>query len=167
MGFRGLHNCFLLGDALTTFCNILLQTDWEGGFFPLTLHFSEDYPSKPPKCKFPQGFFHPNVYPSGTVCLSILNEDNVSTCCCPSKVLCHYDHYCHSTYLIPRLLSILVSFVGVETSHYSEANSCWYPRFAGPAKSCRSCTNRRLSSLHPGMLLPRNCFSYLFEALVY
>ncbi|KAJ0085901.1 hypothetical protein Patl1_08907 [Pistacia atlantica] len=53
-----------------------VSTDWEGGFFPLTLHFSEDYPSKPPKCKFPQGFFHPNVYPSGTVCLSILNEDH-------------------------------------------------------------------------------------------
>ncbi|WZZ05282.1 hypothetical protein YC2023_091203 [Brassica napus] len=51
-------------------------TDWEGGFFPLTMHFSEDYPSKPPKCKFPPGFFHPNVYPSGTVCLSILNEDS-------------------------------------------------------------------------------------------
>ncbi|CAN1813196.1 SUMO-conjugating enzyme SCE1 [Linum perenne] len=51
-------------------------TDWEGGYFPLTLNFSEDYPSKPPKCKFPQGFFHPNVYPSGTVCLSILNEDS-------------------------------------------------------------------------------------------
>uniref|UniRef100_A0A7N2R6V9 UBC core domain-containing protein n=1 Tax=Quercus lobata TaxID=97700 RepID=A0A7N2R6V9_QUELO len=52
------------------------QTDWEGGYFPLTLHFSEDYPSKPPKCKFPPNFFHPNVYPSGTVCLSILNEDS-------------------------------------------------------------------------------------------
>ena len=26
------------------------------------------------QCKFPQGFFHPNVYPSGTVCLSIINE---------------------------------------------------------------------------------------------
>lgn len=25
--------------------------------------------------KFPPNFFHPNVYPSGTVCLSILNED--------------------------------------------------------------------------------------------
>jgi ubiquitin-conjugating enzyme E2 I len=25
--------------------------------------------------KFPVGFFHPNVYPSGTVCLSILNEE--------------------------------------------------------------------------------------------
>ncbi|KAJ4802875.1 Ubiquitin-conjugating enzyme [Rhynchospora pubera] len=52
------------------------RTEWEGGFYPLTLHFSEDYPSKPPKCKFPPGFFHPNVYPSGTVCLSILNEDS-------------------------------------------------------------------------------------------
>ena len=26
------------------------------------------------QCKFPPGFFHPNVYPSGTVCLSIINE---------------------------------------------------------------------------------------------
>lgn len=50
-------------------------TDWEGGFYPLTMEFTEDYPAKPPKCKFPEGFFHPNIYPSGTVCLSILNED--------------------------------------------------------------------------------------------
>ncbi|KAI5655265.1 hypothetical protein M9H77_32452 [Catharanthus roseus] len=50
-------------------------TDWDGGCYPLTMLFSEDYPSKPPKCKFPPGFFHPNVFPSGTVCLSILNED--------------------------------------------------------------------------------------------
>jgi ubiquitin-conjugating enzyme E2 I len=34
-----------------------------------------DYPSKPPKVKFTPPLFHPNVYPSGTVCLSILNED--------------------------------------------------------------------------------------------
>lgn len=27
------------------------------------------------QCKLPAGFFHPNIYPSGTVCLSILNED--------------------------------------------------------------------------------------------
>lgn len=50
-------------------------TDWEGGFYPLSMEFTDDYPAKPPKCKFPAGFFHPNIYPSGTVCLSILNED--------------------------------------------------------------------------------------------
>lgn len=26
------------------------------------------------QCRFPAGFFHPNVYPSGQVCLSIINE---------------------------------------------------------------------------------------------
>ena len=34
-----------------------------------------DYPTKPPKCVFVPVLFHPNVYPSGTVCLSILNEE--------------------------------------------------------------------------------------------
>lgn len=50
-----------------------------------------EYPTKPPKCQFFDGrvlleadiclgkfvppLFHPNVYPSGTVCLSILNEE--------------------------------------------------------------------------------------------
>ena len=37
--------------------------------------FNEDYPSSPPKCKFDPVIFHPNVYPSGTVCLSILDEN--------------------------------------------------------------------------------------------
>ena len=50
-------------------------TDWEGGLYRLTMEFSEEYPSKPPKCKFCPPLFHPNVYPSGTVCLSILNEE--------------------------------------------------------------------------------------------
>ena len=51
------------------------QTIWENGLFPLTMYFDESYPSKPPKCKLPEGFFHPNVYPSGSICLSILNEE--------------------------------------------------------------------------------------------
>jgi ubiquitin-conjugating enzyme E2 I len=37
--------------------------------------FKDDYPSSPPKCKFDPPLFHPNVYPSGTVCLSILDEE--------------------------------------------------------------------------------------------
>ncbi|KAK7197572.1 ubiquitin-conjugating enzyme E2 [Novymonas esmeraldas] len=50
-------------------------TPWEGGEYRLRLHFTEDYPTKPPKCVFTPVLFHPNVYPSGTVCLSILNEE--------------------------------------------------------------------------------------------
>ncbi|KAI9226729.1 MAG: ubiquitin-conjugating enzyme 9 [Piptocephalis tieghemiana] len=51
------------------------ETPWEGGIYQLIMIFPEDYPTKPPKCKFTPPLFHPNVYPSGTVCLSILNEE--------------------------------------------------------------------------------------------
>lgn len=47
---------------------------WGDATYPVSISFSEEYPSKPPKVMFPAGFYHPNVYPSGTVCLSILNE---------------------------------------------------------------------------------------------
>ncbi|KAK9782856.1 hypothetical protein SCAR479_01199 [Seiridium cardinale] len=51
------------------------KTKWEGGVFKMTMTFPDEYPTKPPKCKFTPPLFHPNVYPSGTVCLSILNEE--------------------------------------------------------------------------------------------
>ncbi|KAI7864231.1 SUMO-conjugating enzyme ubc9 [Spinellus fusiger] len=52
------------------------NTAWENGIYKITLAFPEEYPSKPPKCKFTPPLFHPNVYPSGTVCLSILSDDD-------------------------------------------------------------------------------------------
>ncbi|KAK0703286.1 ubiquitin-conjugating enzyme/RWD-like protein [Lasiosphaeria miniovina] len=51
------------------------KTIWEGGLFRMTVTFPDVYPTKPPKCKFVPPLFHPNVYPTGTVCLSILNEE--------------------------------------------------------------------------------------------
>lgn len=51
------------------------DTPWEGGLYRLTMQFKDDYPSTPPKCKFEPPLFHPNVYPSGTVCLSLLDEE--------------------------------------------------------------------------------------------
>jgi ubiquitin-conjugating enzyme E2 I len=56
-------------------CIISLQTPWEGGNYKLRMLFKDEYPSIPPKCKFEPPLFHPNVYPSGTVCLSLLDEE--------------------------------------------------------------------------------------------
>ncbi|GFZ48700.1 Ubiquitin carrier protein 9 [Saitozyma sp. JCM 24511] len=50
-------------------------TDWEGGQYKVMMTFPDEFPTKPPKCKFDPPLFHPNVYPSGTICLSILDEE--------------------------------------------------------------------------------------------
>jgi ubiquitin-conjugating enzyme E2 I len=50
------------------------DTPWQNGLYKLTLSFPEDYPARPPKCQFTTLPPHPNVYPSGTVCLSILSD---------------------------------------------------------------------------------------------
>ena len=48
------------------------NTPWEGGLYKLYLEFPPDYPVLPPKCIFEKKLFHPNIYPSGLVCLSIM-----------------------------------------------------------------------------------------------
>jgi ubiquitin-conjugating enzyme E2 I len=48
---------------------------WEGGGYKLYMEFPPDYPLRPPKSQFKPVLPHPNIYPSGTVCLSILNEE--------------------------------------------------------------------------------------------
>ncbi|XP_048130876.1 SUMO-conjugating enzyme SCE1-like isoform X2 [Rhodamnia argentea] len=60
-------HCIIPGRAGVSphFPNLVDSTDWEGGNYPLTLYFTEDYPSKAPKCMFPKDFFHLNVYGSG------------------------------------------------------------------------------------------------------
>ncbi|KAK7207685.1 ubiquitin conjugating enzyme Ubc15 [Myxozyma melibiosi] len=49
------------------------DTLYEGGFFKARLTFPEDYPLMPPKMRFETPMWHPNVYPDGNVCISILH----------------------------------------------------------------------------------------------
>jgi len=48
-------------------------TPFEGGVFEAELKFPDDYPLKPPEMKFVDKIWHPNVYPDGKVCISILH----------------------------------------------------------------------------------------------
>ena len=50
-------------------------TPWEGGLYKGRITFGDNFPSSPPKVCFLPPLFHPNVYDSGMVCLSILNEN--------------------------------------------------------------------------------------------
>ncbi|CAO3691223.1 unnamed protein product [Rhizopus stolonifer] len=48
-------------------------TIYEGGYFKATMTFPEDYPFNPPTFRFNHEFYHPNVYPDGRLCISILH----------------------------------------------------------------------------------------------
>ncbi|CAG8777632.1 6276_t:CDS:2, partial [Dentiscutata erythropus] len=54
------------------------DTLFEGGFFKAKMTFPKaccftEYPLMPPKLKFVSDMWHPNVYPDGEVCISILH----------------------------------------------------------------------------------------------
>ncbi|MCL7030020.1 hypothetical protein MKW94_014503 [Papaver nudicaule] len=49
-------------------------TPYDGGFFNAVMTFPEDYPVRPPTVKFVSDMWHPNVYPDGKVCISILHD---------------------------------------------------------------------------------------------
>jgi ubiquitin-conjugating enzyme E2 I len=51
------------------------NTPWENGMYHGQMSFASDFPSTPPKVRFVPPLFHPNVYPSGTICLSLLDEE--------------------------------------------------------------------------------------------
>ncbi|EGF82620.1 hypothetical protein BATDEDRAFT_9361 [Batrachochytrium dendrobatidis JAM81] len=49
------------------------DTPYAGGVFTAILSFPKDYPLSPPTMKFICPMYHPNIYPDGTVCISILH----------------------------------------------------------------------------------------------
>ncbi|KAL3904643.1 MAG: hypothetical protein SGILL_009987, partial [Bacillariaceae sp.] len=50
------------------------RTPWEGGLYPMLMVWEASV-NKPPRCRFPAGFLHPNVYPSGRISISTLYKD--------------------------------------------------------------------------------------------
>jgi ubiquitin-protein ligase len=50
------------------------DSPFEGGIFNCQFKFHHVYPNKPPEFKFLTPLYHPNIYPNGEVCISILHE---------------------------------------------------------------------------------------------
>ncbi|KAK7741039.1 hypothetical protein SLS53_005104 [Cytospora paraplurivora] len=47
---------------------------FNGGYFKAEMTFPHDYPFAPPKFRFLRPIFHPNIYPDGQLCISILHK---------------------------------------------------------------------------------------------
>jgi len=49
------------------------DTIYEGGYYNAIMTFPPNYPNSPPTVRFTSEMWHPNVYPDGRVCISILH----------------------------------------------------------------------------------------------
>ncbi|CAL4118826.1 unnamed protein product, partial [Meganyctiphanes norvegica] len=77
------------GDNLYEWVSTILGPPgsvYEGGVFFLDIHFSAEYPFKPPKVTFRTRIYHCNINSQGVICLDIL-KDNWSPALTISKVL--------------------------------------------------------------------------------
>ncbi|EKM52522.1 uncharacterized protein PHACADRAFT_260998 [Phanerochaete carnosa HHB-10118-sp] len=50
-------------------------TPYAGGYFKVKFKFTEEFPAAPPKCWFATKIFHPNVGPTGEICVNTLKKD--------------------------------------------------------------------------------------------
>ncbi|XP_078393929.1 ubiquitin-conjugating enzyme E2 S [Cetorhinus maximus] len=50
-------------------------TPYAGGLFKMKLVLGKDFPAVPPKAYFITKIFHPNVSPSGEICVNVLKRD--------------------------------------------------------------------------------------------
>ncbi len=92
------------------------DTLYDGGCFACRLSFPRDYPLNPPKMRFVKPLWHPNIYPDGRVCISILHA--------PGDDQMMYEKSCERWSPVQSVEKILISVISMlaEPNDESPAN---------------------------------------------
>ncbi|KAK3678656.1 Ubiquitin-conjugating enzyme subunit [Vermiconidia calcicola] len=76
-------NISLINDNIFEWSAALLVLNpdslYYGGYFKAILKFPKNYPYEPPDFRFERPLWHPNVYPDGRLCISILHQPGEDT----------------------------------------------------------------------------------------
>mmetsp|Transcript_4679 Transcript_4679/g.8301 ORF Transcript_4679/g.8301 Transcript_4679/m.8301 type:complete len:152 (-) Transcript_4679:38-493(-) len=95
---------------------LFVRCRYDAGYFRCTLTFPKDYPLNPPVMKFTQPLWHPNIYPDGTVCISILHP--------PVEDKFGYERSCERWSPVQSVEKIILSVISMlaEPNDESPAN---------------------------------------------
>lgn len=120
------------GDNLYEWVSTILGPPgsvYEGGVFFLDIHFSPEYPFKPPKVTFRTRIYHCNINSQGVICLDIL-KDNWSPALTVSKVLlsvCSLLSDCNPA--DPLVASIATQYLTRREEH-DQLSRMWTKKYA-------------------------------------
>ena len=80
------------------------ESPYDGGIYNGLIKFPENYPHKPPSVTFTSKLFHPNVYPDGKLCISILHEGADTT---------NYEHESERWRPVHNVHTIFISIISL------------------------------------------------------
>eukprot|EP01104_Vermistella_antarctica_P002881 TRINITY_DN13082_c0_g1_i1.p1 TRINITY_DN13082_c0_g1~~TRINITY_DN13082_c0_g1_i1.p1 ORF type:complete len:170 (+),score=33.32 TRINITY_DN13082_c0_g1_i1:53-562(+) len=116
------------------------DTLYEGAFIKAIMTFPTDYPNMPPKVTFRTSVYHPNVYESGEVCISILHP--------PGDDKWGYESASERWLPIHTVETILVSIISMlsdpndESPANLDAAKEWRENFPSFKKKVARCVRR-------------------------
>src|SRR6476660_6326786 len=119
-------------------------TPYEGGFFNAKLEFPKDYPQNPPKMRFLSEMWHPNIFPDGLVCISILHP--------PGDDKYGYESASERWLPIHTVETIVISVISMlsspndESPANLEAAKEFRENYGGFKKSCRNFVRKSLEN---------------------
>lgn len=123
------------------------NTNWEGGVFKVSMEFSEDYPSKPPKCKSQIENYTRRVSSKREGKIKFLTL--LPSCCCyPHRQVCSSSL---PSQCLPVWDHLFVDFEWrrrMASCYYDQASLDWYSRFARWSKPLESSTVGGLQFVH-------------------
>lgn len=105
------------------------DSPYAGGVFFLTIHFPTDYPFRPPKVAFTTKIYHPNIHPSGNICLDIL-KDKWSPALTISKVLLSISSLLTDPNPDDPLVSEIAKIYKTDLAKYEATAKEWTKKYA-------------------------------------